>query len=528
MTGYVSILAPEILLIVAAGVALLISLSGSARMRVAPPWIAMAAVVAAIGLSALSGSSGGPDLPGIRLSALTWYVRVAGLTVGLLVMLANLRLPRLGEKGEHFAMMLFALAGLTLVASADDLITLFLALELVSVPTYVLVAAGDRDVRAQEAGMKYFFLGSLAASVLVYGFSFLYGASGTCRLSGMTGLLDVHHTCALIGMVLAIMGLAYKIAAVPFHVYAPDVYQGAASPVVALLGYLPKLAGFLALVKLLALVTPMGGTNAAAWCPPASLFWLLWFLAAASMTIGNGLAFWQTNVKRMLACSSIAHSGYLLVAVLAGPGTGGGPLRDGWSAMLFYTVVYGVMNVGLFAVLGYLRAGTKPAEELDHLAGLARRFPGAAFVMALCLFSLMGMPPTAGFMGKVFIFGSALSVGVGHPHPSAMVVLVVIGVLNVAAAAGYYLRVMAACYLSEPRGEIWFEAARPQRLGLLACAFLLLFLGLRPQGLLHPARDGGADLSPPRTCPASASVVPSAPLPIPAPPEASIQPPPTL
>lgn len=513
MMCYFSILAPEILLIVAAGLALLIGLSRSARLRAAPPWIAVAAVAAAIWLSMCSCAPGETDLPGIRVSALTLYVRVAGLAVGLLVMLANLHLPAIGEKGEHFAMMLFALAGLTLTASADDLITLFLALELVSVPTYVLVAASGRDVRAHEAGMKYFFLGSLAASVLVYGFSFLYGASGTCRLSAMAGMLDTHSLYTLIGMTLAIMGLAYKIAAVPFHVYAPDVYQGAASPITALLGFLPKLAGFVALIKLLSLLTPTGGANAAGWCPPASLFWLLWLLAAATMTVGNCLALWQSNVKRMLACSSIAHSGYLLVAVLAGPTADGGPLHNGWSAMLYYAIVYGIMNLGVFAVLAYLKVGTKPAETLDDLAGLARRFPGVALVMALCLFGLMGMPPTAGFLGKVFIFGSALSIGAGHPHQTVMVVLVVIGVLNAAVGAVYYLRVIGACYMSEPRAEVSFEADRPQRLGLVICAILVLLLGLRPQGLLQSARDGAAGLHPSQCCTTPVPAADSATLP---------------
>ncbi|HOW69301.1 MAG TPA: NADH-quinone oxidoreductase subunit N [Phycisphaerae bacterium] len=511
MTCCFSILAPEMLLLVAAGLVLLAGVSGSMRLRAGPPWIAMAAVAAAIWLSLQPCASGGADLPGIRVSALTWYARIAGLSVGLLVMLAHLHLPLPGEKGEHFAMMLFALAGLTLVASADDLITLFLALELVSVPTYVLVAASGRDVRAHEAGMKYFFLGSLAASVLVYGFSFLYGASGTCRLSGMAGVLDAHDPLVLIGMVLAMMGLAYKLAVVPFHLYAPDVYQGAASPVTALLGFLPKLAGFVALVKLLALIAPAGGTSAEVWCPPAGLFWLLWFLAAATMTVGNCQALWQGNVKRMLACSSMAHSGYLLVAVLAGPAGGGGPLDDGWSAMLFYAIVYGVLNLGVFAVLGYLRAGSKAAEDLEDLAGLARRFPAPALVMALCLFGLMGMPPTAGFLGKVLIFGSALSAGAGHPHQGAMILLVVIGVLNAAVAAVYYLRVIGACYLSAPQGELSFEAERSQRLGLLACAVVVLLLGLRPHLLLQPAQDGAAAVSPSRSCPTAVFAVSGAP-----------------
>ena len=183
--------------------------------------------------------------------------------------------------------------------------------------------------------------------------------------------------------------------------------------------------------------------------------------------------------------------------------------------MLFYAVAYGVMNLGVFAVLAYLRAGARPAETLDDLAGLARRFPGVALVMALCLFGLMGMPPTAGFLGKVFMFGSALSVGAGHPHQTAMIALVVIGVLNAAVAAVYYLRVIGACYLSEPQGEVSFEADRPQRLGLAVCAILVLILGLRPQGLLHSARDGAAGLPPSRCSPppVSAAVPPLLPAP---------------
>lgn len=499
---YLRSLLPEILLVAGASVVLLSGPSRSARARKAASWTALLTIAAALVCAWQSGfiRPAHDTAPfGVRLGPLALYVRLVALSVGLLVVLVNLHLPNAHDRREHLSMILFALAGVLLTAVADDLITLFLALELASVPTYALVAAGRDDLRAPEAGLKYFFLGALAAAFLLYGFSFLYGAGGTLRLSVLVGAMQVGRPWALVGLVLVLAGLGFKIAAVPLHAYAPDVYQGAASPVTGLLGFFPKVAGFVALIRLLAMV-PVAFVDQArevVWIPPDVIFWILWAMAAATMTLGNCVALMQTNVKRILAYSSIAHSGTMLVGVLVGPAPGAGPMRDGWSAVLFYLVTYGVANLGAFGILAYLHVRSKPAEELEDLAGLARTNPASAAALAVCLFSLMGMPPAAGFFGKLCIFSGALSVGNAVPHRLAMIVLAVIGVLNSAVAAAYYLRVIAACYLREPQENPTPVPSRALRLGITVCATFSVLVGLWPRDLLWLAGRATAEIQPP-------------------------------
>lgn len=291
-----------------------------------------------------------------------------------------------------------------------------------------------------------------------------------------------------IGLLLAIGGLAFKVAAVPFHVYAPDVYEGAASPVTGLLGFVPKLAGFVALVKLL---------EVCAWNLPREVMWALWLLAVATMTAGNVLALLQINVKRVLGYSSIAHSGYMLVALLVGPVAGEGPLRDGVAALLFYIGVYGVMNLGAFAVLAAHERGGRAMETYEDLAGLARHAPAMALALAVCVFSLMGLPPTAGFLGKVYVFFSAFSVPSSDPFQDPLHTLVVIGVLNSAVGAAYYLRIAATAYLGAPPAQtasqrLTSAGGWPLRVGVALCALTLLVLFARPVQLLRPAREATA------------------------------------
>jgi NADH-quinone oxidoreductase subunit N len=217
--------------------------------------------------------------------------------------------------------------------------------------------------------------------------------------------------------------------------------------------------------------------------------WVLWAIAAATMTIGNVLALLQYNVKRMLGYSSIAHSGYMLIGVLVGPVAGEGPLRDGVAAMLFYIVVYGAMNLGAFAALAAISIGGRPAEELDDLNGVARTHPGAALALAICVFSLMGLPPTAGFLGKVYIFSSAFSLPSADPFRVPMIVLGVIGVVNAAIGAAYYLRIAAACYLSEAKISQQPSGDRALRLGLALCGIAMLVLFVWPRGLSRQAQQ---------------------------------------
>jgi NADH-quinone oxidoreductase subunit N len=483
-----ALLAPELILTGGACLVLLIGLIRSRAGESATNGLALFTVLAAL---ATIWQMGPPEAPvaalGVRLTNLAWYVRLITLSIGLLVLLIHLHLPTASERGELLSLILVSMTGILLTSLADDLVLLFLAIELVSVPTYVLVSIGRSDIRAQEAGVKYFFLGALSAALLAYGLAFLYGASGDTSLRPAG--LDPASGYATLGLLLAFAGIAFKIAAVPFHVYAADVYQGAASPVTGLLGFFPKLAGFVALVKLILFVQP-GGPVDYGWALPPTAFLFLWVVAAATMIAGNVLGLLQTNVKRILAYSSIAHSGYILLAVLAGPIIGGGPLRDGLSAMLFYITAYALMNLGAFAVLAMLAVRGRAVEELADLAGLARRHPAAALALAVCIFSLMGMPPTAGFLGKVYVFTAALSAGPEHPHASALVVLAVIGVINAAVGAVYYLRIVAACYLGEEdSGVTLVPRDRALQLGVLGCSLAVLVIGVWPQGLMRMARQ---------------------------------------
>jgi NADH-quinone oxidoreductase subunit N len=300
---------------------------------------------------------------------------------------------------------------------------------------------------------------------------------------------SVTHPFIIIGLLLSLAGVFFKMAAVPFHVYAPDVYEGAASPVTGMLGFLPKFAGLLVAAKLLAVFD---------WGCPPQICWLIWIVSALTMTVGNTLALLQTNVKRILAYSSIAHSGYMLIGLLAGPAllAGEGPLRDGIAAMLFYMVIYGAMNLGAFAVLSALAHRGHAAEQLHELRGVSRRFPLLALAMAVCVFSLMGFPPTAGLLGKVYIFSSAFAVGDSHPFGGPLVVLAVIGVVNSAIGAAYYLRIVAACFTADPEAEDELAplGGGALRVGLAICSVAMLLAFIWPAPISERARHAAGGL----------------------------------
>ena len=499
LEAYIIALAPEFVLLVGACVVLLAGVTRGAPRSSTVSGAALVVVLLALGVSFWGGSPDGSlVLPGLWLTSLTYYVRVVGLAVGALLVLVNWHQPVAQERGEYLGMILFSLLGVLLTASANDLLVLFFAIELVSVPTYVLIALSRPVHRALESAVKYFFLGALAAAVLAYGMSFLYGVAGTTALAHLSegvmvpnfaseGTLSAY---AVIGLLLVFAGLAFKVAAVPFHVYAPDVYEGAAAPVTGLLGFVPKLAGFVALIKIF---------GAFAWDLPTSVLWLIWVVAAVTMTAGNVLALLQHNVKRLLGYSSIAHTGYMLIALLVGPVAGQGPLRDGVAALLFYIAIYGVMNLGAFALIGAFRAKEQEAETLEELAGLAKQAPAAALGLAVCVFSLMGFPPTAGLLGKVFIFSSAFSVGALHPFHGPLIALAVIGVLNSAVAVAYYLRIVATVYMGSSPQRCLPAGGAPIRWGLTLCSLVLLVFFFWPAGLAREAKLATASLQEPAT-----------------------------
>lgn len=360
------------------------------------------------------------------------------------------------SRGEFYSFVLFSLTGLMLCASSQDLILLFLALELVSLPTYVMVSISTARNRSMEAGVKYFFLGALGAAIFLYGFAMIYGGTGSTSFLEIQRVLRDQaasggiNMIAMLGIVLAVLGICFKIAAVPMHFYTPDVYQGASANVAGFLAFVPKAAGFVAILLLVSLVGwqhkhDMVSTKVGL---PLSLYVMLWVIAALTMTLGNVLALMQHSVKRILAYSSIAHSGYMLVGVIAGPGPdGAGFTRNGIAAVLFYLASYGVMTLGAFAVLSCLERRTKDgqleeADDIDDLRGLASTRPVLGWTMVLCSMGLLGLPPLLGFLGKLPLFTSGIGAG--------EIALVLVLGINSAIAAYYYLRLAYVCFIDKP------------------------------------------------------------------------------
>jgi len=389
--------------------------------------------------------------------------------------------PLRSTRGEFYAFALFSLTGLMLCATADDLIWLFLALELTSLPTYVMVSISTARMRSQEAGIKYFFLGALGAATFLYGFALLYGATGTTQLwAGADGqgiaeilaqrIVDTGSigSLATVGLVVAMVGVLFKIAAVPMHFYTPDVYEGASTSVAAFLAFVPKAAGFITLLLLASVVgwgfggdTSMplsfGGTL------PEPVRVMLWVVAALTMTVGNVLALLQSSVKRILAYSSIAHSGYMLVGVIVGPGKPGDLASNGLGAALFYLLCYGFMNLGAFGALACLeRMSGEEIETVDDLKGMCSTYPWIGWSMVLCSLSLLGLPPLLGFVGKAVLFISAISAG--------EILLVIVMGVNSAIAAYYYLRIALQMFMREPADEVSLVHSIPLNLTIAATA----------------------------------------------------------
>lgn len=401
------------------------------------------------------------------------------------------------NRAEFYAFFLFSITGLLLVTSASDLIWLFLALELTSLPTYIMVTISGWSVhaedRSKEAGVKYFFLGALGAATFLYGFTLLYGGTGSTHLNEIAAVLREQfasggmNPIALLGILLSIVGLCFKIAAFPMHFYTPDVYEGAATPVSAMLAFVPKTAGFIALLLILAAVGWDHGASGGSL--PDVVRVMLWVIAALTMSIGNVLALLQSSAKRILAYSSIAHSGYMLVGVIVGPGATFA--RSGVSAVLFYLLVYGVMTTGAFAVLASLerrRPDGKRAEvnDVDDLRGLWRTHPWMATCFGVCCLSLLGLPPVLGFFGKLPLFTSAISAG--------EYALVIVLAFNSAIAAFYYLRLVYVAWLASPlddAGEIVGTPFGARGVVATLCTLGVVLLALRAGPLMERSAEAG-------------------------------------
>jgi NADH-quinone oxidoreductase subunit N len=460
----------------------------------------------------------------VVLDRLALLVRALAIAGGIILVLFCWDAAPEKRVADYHACLLLMVAGMGLSGAANELITLFLALELTSIPTYLILYLGKGrqiedglDAPAQEAALKYFFLSVLSSALTLFGFSYLYGLSGTTNLPGLaeafrragqTGAIEELAPSPLVGMgmialVMVVAGLGFRITAFPFHFYAPDVYQGTTTANAGVLAFVPKVAGFAALVRVLGFVWPALSrqTFTASLSLPIlsdQLPVLLWIMAVVTMTVGNVLGLLQDNLRRLLAYSSVAHAGYMLIGLAVAPRllTAPDAIVDGVDAVFFYLAAYGAMTLGAFAVLEYLSTSGQPAERMEDLAGLSRRRPGMALLMVLFLFSLIGIPATAGFMGKFLLFAGALDVPANVEVAASLeqrklfIALAVLAAVNAAIGAWYYLRIAAVMYLREPPPSVLPTAAKRERswpvlAAVWLCAVLTLGIGVRPAPLMQ-------------------------------------------
>jgi len=365
--------------------------------------------------------------------------------------------------GEFYALLLLALSGVVIMVSSTDLLVIFLGLEVLSISSYSLAGLRRKDEKSSEAAIKYFLLGSFATAFLIYGLALLYGSSHSTNIPTIIGYFKSETSLslmALIGLGLVIISFGFKIAVVPFHMWTPDVYQGAPTPITAFFSVVPKAAGFAILLRIFFSYWKVAIDSQA-------IFWLLWIISALTMVVGNLVALRQTNLKRILAYSSIAHAGYLLVAILA---------QDN-SSLVFYLTVYLFMNIGAFAAVIAMSKKGKEYLELEDYAGVGFKYPWIGVTFSIFLFSLAGFPPTGGFLAKFYVFSAAVRQG--------LVPLVIIGVLASLISVFYYLRIIVYMYMKEPSQEIEIAVENPALfLVLFLCLYGVLQLGLYPRNIL--------------------------------------------
>jgi NADH-quinone oxidoreductase subunit N len=492
----IALLWPEVVLIAAASA---IFVGGAFTKSRA--WWALMALISYIAAGAALASFGTPwaerslnVVSGpVTIDAMSLGLRWLALLMGLVFTLTATRLADPEVASEYFGSLMLVVVGVMLTASANELILLFLGLELISIPTYVLLFLGRRDRASGEATMKYFFLSILSSALLLYGFSFLYGIGKTTLIAGTAAHPGIREAflslsqpfapLAPLALVLVVAGLGFKLAVAPLQFYAPDVYQGTTNANAGLLAVAPKIAGIAGLVRLVIVAMPSS----------AEFAWqLALVLAILTMTIGNVCALWQRNIRRLMAYSSIAHGGYLLIglaAAAAASASANESLRGGTTAMLFYVLVYALATMGTFAALAYLGSDRREVDGVEELAGLARSQPLIAGGIAVCMFSLAGIPPLAGFWGKLTLFGSAVQLATSGTGgmPLWFTVLAIIGALNAAIAAAYYLRIVAVMYFQPAAAPLAAAGGSTAQFAALLCAALVIVSGILPSRLLDAA-----------------------------------------
>ena len=469
-------IAPFVVVVVAAMTSLLWEVFNEDHSDPARPvWLSLVGVVGGIVATVVFWENGHSAFKGtFALDGVAAFTNVVCLlAAGLSLLMAPAYLASIGVRArEFYPLVLFAVSGMMVMGSARDLIILFLGIEIMSIAAYVLAGIHRTDEKSGEAALKYFLLGAFATGFLLYGIAILYGATGSTAYDAIAAALpNASKLLVLGGVALLIVALGFKVSAVPFHFWAPDVYQGAPTSVTALMAVGIKAAAVAGFARLF--IVALGSLH-------DDWAMVLWWLAVLTMTVGNVVAVAQNNVKRMLAYSSIAHAGYLLAAIVAGTPRGGG-------AVLFYLLAYTFMNVGAFAVVIALGRKGEANEQFDDYAGLASRQPLIAAAMVLFMLSLTGIPPLVGFVGKLYLIEAIVQAG--------FVWLAVIMVLNSAISAYYYLRVIIEMYMRDPSGPA--TAMEPAPL-LIACILVAtvgtIFFGIFPDGPLDFARNSFAAL----------------------------------
>ena len=416
----------------------------------------------------------------VRVDSFSVFFHFLIIAIAAVVILSSfeyLSVQRI-RAGEYYALILFGAVGMGLMSSAIELVLIFIALEISSISTYILAGFRRQEAASSESSLKYFLLGSFATAFFLYGVAMMFGATGSTNIDTISRTLQAGPVQLLvyIAMALMLVGLGFKVAAAPFHIWTPDVYEGAPAPVVGFMSTAPKAAAFAVLLRVVFAINAPGR------------FWLIWVAAALSMTLGNVGALVQTNVKRLLAYSSIAHAGYLLVAfALTGDDT-----SAGISAAMFYTAAYAAMNVGAFAVISHFANAGERYVTLEDYEGLGRSSPLLAATLTVFLLSLIGIPITGGFFAKFYVFSAALKAN--------LIWLTLIGVINSAIGAYYYLRVIVVMYMREPRRP---APVTPVPFGLGAALAITIaatiYLGVLPNRVLQYARESAQMLLTPPT-----------------------------
>jgi len=473
------------LVVTVGGIALLlIDLALSPEQKSVTAWLSIGTLVVA-GLVALLQMSMRPFdafYGMVRADGYAFFLDALLAAIGALAVLLALRYneARGIMRGEFYALLLFSVGGMMLTGHATNLLTVFVAIELLSIPLYVLCGIARPRLESEESAMKYFLMGAFASGFLVYGIALVYGAAGTISLATLstmlseTGARTYDPALLFAGVALILTGLGFKVAAAPFHMWTPDVYEGAPTTVTAFMATATKVAGFAAMLRVFLFgFQPL----LPEWQPVVA------GLAVLTMVVGNVAALVQSNVKRMLAYSSIAHAGYVLMGIAAGGDllTGAG----GASAVPFYLAAYAFTTLAAFAVMTAVGSGAEENQTFDAYAGLGRRKPLLGLVMAVAMFSLIGIPPTAGFVGKYFLFAAAVA--------SGLTWLAVIGVLTSVISSYFYLRLVMTMFMREPQagGEPIYGSA-PRSLAAAISIAAVFVLGLLPAPLLDMIISAGA------------------------------------